>query len=613
MATRRLAIWGAVALAATVVVSGQNQTPFRSTTDFVTTDVIVRKDGKSVPGLRQDEFRVYEDDVLQTITLFEPRVGGRSLGNLAATGTSSPAPVREGLILPTARRPATDSSGRLFMIFIDDLHLQPANTLVTRDVLRQVRDILVQDNDLVGFVSSGRSSIALDPAYDPDHRRFNEVIGRVVGSGATPDEIVQDATAEGVEGPPGLRYNVHVAFKTALELVDQMAAITDRRKVFIYVSNGYAFNPFSDARLQQVKDGYANAEYFTGNVDLDNEASVNDYKERESLRTGEYNKRTVFSHADLISELAQVERAAQRANVTFYPIDPRGMLIRSPQNQGKRLGLVQAVRQTQAEIIVSVDSDVRLEPNVLRKLVARFTSPRIAAVGGRIAVENAGKNWITMFQTVKYFVGYEFLKDLENAFGSVMCLSGCLTAYRRHVLLEVEPALLHRQLFGCAIKYGEDRFLTRQIVLRGYKTHLEKSALCYTRVPEKLGELISQQVRWRRSNLVDFVGVLPQLGRLHPVVAVHYLCIAAMLFVYPLFLINHLFGSTSHTAFLTHLAVLGFLGVYYSLRTRDLPARYRVSPASLLALSVFMPVTYLLLTPLAAFTLDSSSWETRNP
>lgn len=293
--------------------------------------------------------------------------------------------------------------------------------------------------------------------------------------------------------------------------------------------------------------------------------------------------------------------------------DPRGMLIRSPQNQGKRLGLVQAVRQTQAEIIVSVDSDVRLEPNVLRKLVARFTSPRIAAVGGRIAVENAGKNWITMFQTVKYFVGYEFLKDLENAFGSVMCLSGCLTAYRRHVLLEVEPALLHRQLFGCAIKYGEDRFLTRQIVLRGYKTHLEKSALCYTRVPEKLGELISQQVRWRRSNLVDFVGVLPQLGRLHPVVAVHYLCIAAMLFVYPLFLINHLFGSTSHTAFLTHLAVLGFLGVYYSLRTRDLPARYRVSPASLLALSVFMPVTYLLLTPLAAFTLDSSSWETRNP
>jgi hypothetical protein len=35
----------------------------------------------------------------------------------------------------------------------------------------------------------------------------------------------------------------------------------------------------------------------------------------------------VFSFADLTNELAQVERAAQRANVTFYPIDPRGMIV----------------------------------------------------------------------------------------------------------------------------------------------------------------------------------------------------------------------------------------------------------------------------------------------
>lgn len=314
-------------LAATLAVSGQGQGPFRATVDFISTDVIVRKDGKFVPGLEQHEFRVYEDDVLQTITVFEPWVGGRSLGNLATTTAGPRAPVREGLVLSSKRAATADVSGRLFLIFIDDLHLQPANTLVTRDLLRRIRDTLIQDNDLVGFVSSGRSSIALDPAYDPKHTRFNDVIGRVVGSGATPDELVQDANAEGAEGPPGLRYNAHVAFKTVFELLDRMAAVPDRRKVFIYVSNGYTFNPFSDARLQQVKDAYANAEYFTGNVDLENEESVKDYQERESLRTGEYNKRTVFSFSDLVNELAQVERAAQRANVTFYPIDPRGQLI----------------------------------------------------------------------------------------------------------------------------------------------------------------------------------------------------------------------------------------------------------------------------------------------
>lgn len=315
------------ALLATAVVSAQGPASFRATTDFVATDVIVRQEGKFVPGLRQDEFRVYEDDVLQTITLFDPWIGGRSLGNLATAPAGGRGPIREGLILPSARPAVADTSGRLFMIFIDDLHLQPANTLATRDLLRKVRDTLVQDNDLVGFVSSGRSSIALDPAYDPDHRRFNDVIGKVIGSGATPDEIVQDANAESAEGPPGLRHNAHTAFKTVFDLIDQMSAVTGRRKVFIYVSNGYTFNPFSDARLQQVKDAYANAEFFTGNVDLENEDSVKDYQERESLRTNEYNKRTVFSHADLINELAQIERSAQRANVTFYPIDPRGQLI----------------------------------------------------------------------------------------------------------------------------------------------------------------------------------------------------------------------------------------------------------------------------------------------
>jgi VWFA-related protein len=315
---------GAV-LVSTAVLSGQGPT-FRATIDFVSTDVIVRKDGKFVPGLRENEFRVYEDDVLQTITLFDPRIGGRSLGNLSTAVASRP-PASEGLILPTIRQAPADSSGRLFMVFIDDLHLQPANTLVTRELLRKVRDTLVKDNDLVGFVSSGRSSIALDPAYDPNHRRFNDVIGRVVGAGATPDEIVQDANAESAEGPQGLRHNAHTAFKTVFDVIEQMATRVDRRRVLIYVSNGYTFNPFADARLQQIKDAYAATEAFTGNVNVRDQDSVEDYQERESLRTNEYNKRTTFTHADLINELAQVERAAQRANVTFYPIDPRGQLV----------------------------------------------------------------------------------------------------------------------------------------------------------------------------------------------------------------------------------------------------------------------------------------------
>jgi VWFA-related protein len=325
---RMLTGLAAMTLAAllSTAVSGQDRSRFQATIDFVATDVVVRKDGKFVPDLQQGDFRVYEDGVLQTITHFEPWIGGRSLGNLART-SPSPTRVREGLILPTARPAVSDGSGRLFIIFIDDLHFQPSATPRVRALLRKVRDILIHDNDLVGFVSSGRSSIEIDPAYDVDHRRFDEAIDRTMGSAASPDEIVEDANMESAEGPPGLRYNAHVAFKTAFDMIDQVAAITDRRKIFIYVSEGYTLNPFSESRLQKIKDAYANSEYFTGGVNLDDEESVDEYKERESLREGEYNKRTVFSFGDLINELAQLERAAQRANVTFYPIDPRGMIV----------------------------------------------------------------------------------------------------------------------------------------------------------------------------------------------------------------------------------------------------------------------------------------------
>ena len=43
-----------------------------------------------------------------------------------------------------------------------------------------------------------------------------------------------------------------------------------------------------------------------------------------------------------------------------------------------------------------------------------------------------------------------------------------------------------------------------------------------------------------------------------------------------------------------------------------MPADERVGPLAFSSLSLLMPVTYALLTPLALFSLDSGSWETRS-
>src|SRR5690606_5092717 len=182
---------------------------------------------------------------------------------------------------------------------------------------------------------------------------------------------------------------------------------------------------------------------------------------------------------------------ARRAAALF---PGRVTVLQNPVNMGKRRGINRAVRQASAEIIVSVDSDVVVAEDAVRQLVSRFTDDDIAAVGGRVNVKNPHDNWLTRMQAIKYHYGYFYLKNLERAFSCVMCLSGCLTAYRRRVLIELEPILETRNWFGIAIKYGEDRFLTRQIVKAGYKTVCTMDAQCWTVAPPTVSKYFAQQL-----------------------------------------------------------------------------------------------------------------------
>jgi cellulose synthase/poly-beta-1,6-N-acetylglucosamine synthase-like glycosyltransferase len=289
----------------------------------------------------------------------------------------------------------------------------------------------------------------------------------------------------------------------------------------------------------------------------------------------------------------------------------RVQAIRNPYNMGKRRGINNAVRHATSEIIVSVDSDVIVEKSAVRRLVARFTRPEIAAVGGRVNVSNPNENWLTRMQTIKYYFGYEYLKNLERYFASVMCLSGCLTAYRREVLVRLEPILENRNVLGVPIKYGEDRFLTRQIVKAGYQTTNTLDAVCWTVAPNTLTKYFAQQLRWRRSNLIDYFCGLSHAWRLHPVVSIHYLSLFAMQIACPIFILNNLIAGNFWELAAFNLQIVALFGFVYWIETRRLPAEHRVHPAWFLPAVVVMPVVYLLYTPLALFTLDSSSWETR--
>jgi len=276
---------------------------FRVAIDLVTTDVIVR-DGRDIfiADLTKDDFEVYEDGVRQTMASRTLVHGGRVL-NLQAP---PPPPAQEGNILPTAR-PRNDAAGRIFLIIVDDLHLDFRNTGRIRDLFKRIARTLVHEGDMFGIVSTGPSSLAIDLTYD--RKILDEAIKKITGNGLKPEDIIQGQ--DGPQGPAEVLYRARVAFSTARDIVTQLERITNRRKAVVWVSNGFDFNPFADSRLGEDPT-------FGGRMGQTRE-------EGRDLNQ-QFNQGAQFADADLARELADLTRSANRANATFYTIDPRGLV-----------------------------------------------------------------------------------------------------------------------------------------------------------------------------------------------------------------------------------------------------------------------------------------------
>ena len=75
----------------------------------------------------------------------------------------------------------TDVAGRIFLLFVDDLHLDFRNTGRIRDLFKKIAKNLIHDGDMFGIVSTGPSSLAIDMTYDKQAARRS----RSSGSAAT--------------------------------------------------------------------------------------------------------------------------------------------------------------------------------------------------------------------------------------------------------------------------------------------------------------------------------------------------------------------------------------------------------------------------------------------
>jgi hyaluronan synthase len=304
---------------------------------------------------------------------------------------------------------------------------------------------------------------------------------------------------------------------------------------------------------------------------------------------------------------------------------PNVIAQKNKNNQGKAHNMLDAVALSTGDIIVSIDSDCTFESNAIKELMSCFTEPNIAAVGGRVGVSNSNVNWLTRFQNIAYAVSFLIIKSSENLFRKVQCLSGPLVAIRRDCFNAIKTDIANRNFLSVKITNGEDRALTQMLLLNGFNTYLNTNALCYTNVPTTLAQYTKQQLRWRRSAIGQYFQIVYRL----PQMITNNGILSAVFSIMPIFILlawnlivitswfsgNIIFVMMSIVLCHMTLGPCIAVGFYYYACKSSYTDLKQISLFDLLFCRIFgafwYPVSTIVITLFALFTLDDGGWVTR--
>jgi VWFA-related protein len=263
-------------------------------------DVIVSdREGKPLLDLKQDEFRIKEDGKPQTIESF-------SLVEINTSTQIDAAPVTEIRSIYDEQREAQKPEVRLFLILLDDYHVRRGNDMVVREPLISFIQNQLAPADMVAIMypltpvtaltfTRNRKSI-ISAIENFEGRRFNYLPRNefeeryAYYDAATVEKIRNDVVMSAIRG-------------AAIRL----GGMREGRKSLIFVSEG-----FTNMLPPQLNDPIA-AMPGLGNRARNNPAAQNT------------DRAEFFAQADMLSDLTEVFKEANRNNTSIYAVDPRGL------------------------------------------------------------------------------------------------------------------------------------------------------------------------------------------------------------------------------------------------------------------------------------------------
>jgi len=324
----------------------QQRPTFRSEVNFVRIDVYPTANGRPVPDLQSEDFEILENGVVQKIATFEHIVirGGATPGERV-----DPRSVREATLM------AGDARNRLFVLFLDTNHVtDPAGwhsgttripgTPVARPPQTRMGPPRFIDRALSNFLRTTIGPDDLIAAMTPEMKvgeltfvRRPESIEAFLGTSwarrfsaddldpelesyfqCFPSDIATEMVAREREAR---------TLRALRDLIARLGQLRDERKGILLISEGWGLfvsNPTLSRRLEGQPIPGAPPVYVGpgGKLTSGTDPRTGIYPVDRQACEG---ARVRLANLDLKRDFLDMLDEANRANASFYPVDPRGL------------------------------------------------------------------------------------------------------------------------------------------------------------------------------------------------------------------------------------------------------------------------------------------------
>jgi hyaluronan synthase len=167
------------------------------------------------------------------------------------------------------------------------------------------------------------------------------------------------------------------------------------------------------------------------------------------------------------------------------------------------------------EYLWTSDSDTWVYPETLYQVIGCMSAdPLIGGSCSALSIHNGHESIIANLGAAAYWTELAITRGQTGAVDSVDCQPGPCAAFR---LIALEPILLRwytQTSIGIKTVVNEDRHLTTNLLLNGWKVTFNTSALASTDTPTTLLRWLLQQIRWARATHIETFQY-PQVYSIH--------------------------------------------------------------------------------------------------